>query len=121
VALELFSIESLAEFKGGLVARMLRAQTNRVALDLETAPDIGDWRKVVMTLRFKPVMEDGELADVITEVEVAGKMPARVTSARMRVRKDRTGAKQLFFEMDAPDNPDQISLFDAAESVVKEV
>lgn len=107
-----FDLGSLLEFKGGLVDRMLRAQTNRVAIDLETAPDIPDWRKVVVTMRFKPVIEEGELADVITEIEVSGRVPARVTSARMVVRRGKSGAKQMWFELDAPDNPDQMSIFD---------
>jgi hypothetical protein len=112
VALTILDLGTLAEFKGGLINRMVAAQLNRVALDLETAPDIPEWRKVSVTMRAKPVIEDGELADVVWECEVSGKLPARVTSARMRVKKAGTGAKQLAFEMDAPDNPDQVSLFD---------
>lgn len=108
-----FDLAALLEFKGGLVDRMVKAQTNRVAIDLETAPDIAEWRKVVVTLRFKPVIEEGDLADVITEIEVSGKIPARTTSARMVVKKNRQGAKQLYFELDAPDNPDQLSLLDS--------
>jgi hypothetical protein len=107
-----FDLSALLDFKGGLVDRMVRAQTNRVAIDLETAPDIPDWRKVVITMRFKPVIEEGELSDVTTEIEVSGKIPARMTSARMIVRKNKQGAKQLYFELDAPDNPDQLSLLD---------
>ena len=115
-----FDLAALLDFKGGLVDRMVKAQTNRVSIDLETAPDIPDWRKVVVTMRFKPVIEEGELADVITEIEVSGKIPARVTSARMVVRRGKSGAKQLFFELDAPDNPDQLSIFDNSPQRIEE-
>jgi len=120
MALMEFDLAALLDFKGGLVDRMVKAQTNRVAVDLETAPDIPDARKVVITMRFKPVIEEGELSDVTTEIEVSGRMPARVTSARMIVRKNRVGAKQMFFELDAPDNPDQLSVFDQGPQRVEE-
>jgi hypothetical protein len=113
------SLETLAELKGGLVDRMFRQAMNRLAMDLRAAPDIPDWRKVTIVFRAKPTIEDGELADVITEVEVNGKCPPRVTSARMEVKSTSNGAKQLFFNMDAPDNPEQHTLLPSEETEVR--
>lgn len=112
-------LQSLAQLKGGLVDRMFRQAMNRLAMDLRAAPDIAEWRKVVVTFRAKPTIEDGELSDVITEIEVSGRVPARITSARMEVKSSPNGAKQLFFNMDAPENPEQHTLLPAYESEVQ--
>ena len=104
------SLENLAELKGGMIERMLAAALNRVAMDLKAAPEIIEWRKVVLEIRAKPTIEDGELGDVIVEFAVSPKVPARITSARMAVQATTNGAKQLFFSVDAPDNPAQKTL-----------
>jgi hypothetical protein len=101
----------MAELKGGLVDRMVKQALNRMAMDLRAAPDIPDWRKTTLTIRAKPTIEDGELGDVVVEFEVTGKVPARVTSARMDVRSTTNGSKQLFFNIDEPDSPAQHTLF----------
>lgn len=121
MAIELreLSLETLAEMKGGLIDRMLCQALNRMAMDLRAAPDIPDWRKVTLTIRAKPTMEDGELSDVITEFEVGGKVPPRITSARMEVKSSMNGAKQLFFNVDAPDNPQQHTLLPKDETEVR--
>lgn len=106
------SLKTMAEIKGGIVERMMLAALNRVALDLRAAADIAEWRKVTLEIRAKPIMEDGELADVIVEFAVGQKIPSRVTSSRMVVRSTTNGSKQLFFQQDAPDNPAQGSLFE---------
>ena len=113
------TLESLADLKGGLVDRMFRQAMNRLAMDLRAAPDIQDWRKVTIVVRAKPTIEDGELGDVVTEFEVSGKVPARITSATMQVRTSTNGAKQLFFALDAPDNPDQHTLLPTEEREVQ--
>ena len=105
------TLETLGEIKGGIVARMFAQAMNRLAADLRAAPELPDWRKVVITIRAKPTLEDGNLGDVITEFEVSGKVPARVTSARMEVKGATNGAKQLFFNMDSPDVPEQHTMF----------
>ena len=106
------TLENLAELKGGLIERMLSSALNRVAQDLRTAPEIADWRKVVLEIRARPTIEDGELGDVIVEFAVSPKVPARVTSSRMQVKSATNGAKQLFFSVDAPDNPAQKTITD---------
>lgn len=106
------SLANLAELKGGLVERMLQSALNRMAIDLRSAPDIAEWRKVILEIRAKPTIEDGELGDVIVEFGVAPKVPTRVTSARMAVKSATNGAKQLFFSVDAPDNPKQTTITD---------
>jgi len=118
IELRELTLDSLAELKGGLVDRMFRQAMNRLAMDLRAAPDIPDWRKVTITVRAKPTIEDGELGDVITEFEVNGKVPPRVTSARMEVKSSPTGAKQLFFNVDAPDEPAQHTLLPREEREV---
>jgi hypothetical protein len=106
------TLENLAELKGGIVERMLANALNRIAMDLRSAPDIPDWRRVTLEIRAKPTIEDGELSDVIVEFSVYPKCPARVTSARMEVASATNGAKQLFFAIDAPDNPAQKTISD---------
>lgn len=113
------SLESLAQVKGGLVDRMFRQAQNRIAIDLRSAPDISDKRKLVITLLYRPVIEDGELADVITEIDVGHRVPHRVTSLRCVVRSTTNGAKQLFLTMDAPDNPQQHTLLPSQETEVQ--
>lgn len=106
------SLSNLAELKGGLVERMLKSALNRIALDLRAAPDIAEWRRVTLEIRAKPTIEDGDLGDVIVEFAVAPKVPTRVTSSRMQVRSATNGGKQLFFSVDAPDNPAQKTITD---------
>jgi hypothetical protein len=119
--LKQLGLVSLASLKGGLIDRMLQQALNRMAMDLRAAPDIAEWRKVTLTIRAKPTIEDGELGDVITEFEVNGKVPPRITSARMEVKSAANGAKQLFFNLDAPDQPDQQTLFTSEEREVRNV
>lgn len=106
------SLSNLAELKGGLVERMLQSALNRIAMDLRSAPDIQEWRKVTLEIRAKPTVEDGELGDVIVEFAVAPKVPVRITSSRMQVKSSTNGAKQLFFSIDSPDNPTQKTITD---------
>lgn len=113
------TLASLGEAKGGLIDRMFRQAQNRIAMDLRAAPDIPDKRKLVITLFYKPTIEDGELGDVVTEIDVGHKVPHRVTSLRCVVRSATNGAKQLFFNMDAPDNPHQHTLLPSKETEVK--
>ena len=113
------TLASLGEAKGGLIDRMFRQAQSRIAMDLRAAPDIPDKRKLVITLLYKPTIEDGELGDVVTEIDVGHKVPHRVTSLRCIVRSAENGAKHLFFTMDAPDNPHQHTLLPNGESEVK--
>lgn len=121
MAIELreLTLEGLADLKGGLVNRMFAQAINRIAIDCESAPDIADWRKATITVRAKPVIEDGELGEVILEFDVGHKTPSRVTSCRVEVKKNNRGAKTLFFNVDAPDNPQQHTLLPTKESEVK--
>jgi hypothetical protein len=109
------SFESLRDFKGGLVERMLAKSLNRVAQDLRTAADVPDRRTVTITFGFRPTHDDGELSDVLMEVSIGDKCPTRVTSGRLRVKTNGKGQKALYFNEDAPDSPDQHSLFEDGE------
>ena len=113
------TLASLGEAKGGLIDRMFRQAQNRIAMDLRAAPEIPDKRKLVITLLYRPTVEDNELGDVVTEIDVGHKVPHRVTSLRCVVRSTSNGAKQLFFNTDAPDNPHQHTLLPSTESEVK--
>jgi hypothetical protein len=110
MALVQLSLENLKQLKGGLAERMLNAALNRISLDLLNAPDIAEARKVTLEILAKPIIEDGELGDVIVEFAIGQKVPKRVTSARMVVRSATNGAKQLYFAVDSPDNPHQMTL-----------
>jgi hypothetical protein len=113
------SLASLGEAKGGLIDRMFRQAQNRIAMDLRAAPDIPDKRKLVITILYKPTIEDGELGDVVAEIDVGHRVPHRVTSLRCIVRSTEQGAKQLFFSIDAPDNPQQHTLLPSIEREVQ--
>lgn len=106
------SFSGLAEAKGGIIERMLAAALTRACDDLVSAPDLPTARKVALVIHAKPVLLEGELDDVILEFEVGGTVPKRVTSMRVRVERDRGGHGQrhFFFNVDAPDSPDQMSL-----------
>ena len=109
-AMVVLSLETLADVKGGLVAIMLEKALARMAQDIEVASDIKDWRTVTLEIRAKPVCEQHELSHVVTEFVVKGKVPSRVTSTSMFVRSNTNGARQLMFNIDAPDNPHQKTL-----------
>lgn len=106
------NIETLKEVRGGLVAVMLEKALQRMAMDIDAAPDIAEFRNVTLIIRAKPVMEHMELSHVVTEFEVKGKVPARVTSAISCVRSNTNGVKQLMFNLDAQQNPAQQTFFD---------
>lgn len=63
-------------------------------------------------LLFCVTEEDGELGEVETEFLVGHKLPTRVTSSRMFVKSNEKGVRQLFFNVDSPDNPSQAGLFE---------
>lgn len=113
------TLASLGQAKGGLIDRMFRQAQNRIAMDLRAAPDIPDKRKLVITLLYKPTVEDGDLGDVVLEIDVGHKVPHRVTSLRCIVRSTENGSKQLFFTMDAPNDPHQHTLLPSTEKEVK--
>ena len=114
--LEQLSLESLHELKGGLVAAMLNKALSRIAADIETAPDIKDWRKVELVIKAQPVLDQGYLDGVNVEFIVKGTNPARVTSSQMHVKADEVGQRGLYFNVDSPDSPDQMTLYPKDES-----
>lgn len=67
------TLASLGKAKGGLIDRMFRQAQNRIAMDLRAAPDIPDKRKLVISLLYKPTVDDGELGDVVIEIDVGHK------------------------------------------------
>lgn len=104
------NLESLKDVKGGLVCVMIEKALSRMAQDIEAASDIPEWRTVTLEIRAKPICEAHELDRVVTEFVVKGKVPSRVTSTSMYVRSATNGARQLMFNIDAPDNPGQRTL-----------
>lgn len=119
--LKKLDLSTLHLVKDGRVARMVAKQLNRMVADLETAPDIPDWRTATLEIRAKPITEvvNGrhELIDVEVEFKVPGvKVPHRATSLRMRPGSDTNGARQLMFNCDA-DHPDQRTLLPPAEEI----
>jgi len=104
------NLETLVDVKGGMVNAMLAKALQRMADDIVSAPDINEWREVSLCIRAKPKCEQMELSHVETEFVVKGKVPSRVTSATMVVRSTQNGARQLMFNIDAQDNPSQMSL-----------
>lgn len=115
MALIALNLESLREVKGGLVELMLEKALTKMAIDIEAAPDIPEWRTVVLEIRAKPICEQMELAAVATEFVVKGKVPARVTSASMLIRSDPNGLRQLVFNLDAQDNVRQHTLLEGSD------
>lgn len=113
--LVVLSMDSLKDVKGGLVAVMLEKALTKMAMDIEAAPDIAEWRTVQLEIRAKPICEQMELAAVATEFVVKGKVPARVTSASMLVRAAPSGIRQLVFNLDAQDNVRQQTLLETEE------
>jgi len=114
---EKLTLGNLAAVKDGLVALMVQKALDRIAADIEQAPDIPDWRKCTLVVRAKPQLDMGHLDDVVVEFEVGAAVPKRVTSARMDVRSDSKGHRSLHYQRDALDNPRQGSLLDGQDSL----
>lgn len=116
----ILNLENMHHVRGGVVALMFEKALQRAIVDLESAPDIGEGRKVSLTVEMKPVTEiigqAVKLIDVDFAFTVSGKVPNRVAVARMNVRKDHKGQGQFVFESDAPDNPHQSSLLDEIDA-----
>lgn len=104
------SLENLKEVRGGLVEAMFNKAMQRMAQDIEAAPELSEFRKVVIEVRAKPVCELGELIRVDTEFAVLGKVPTRVATAVTVLRSNTNGASQLMFNLDAQDEPNQHTL-----------
>lgn len=104
------TFDGLKDFKGGLVQRMLGKALDRVAADMRNAADVSDWRKVQIEFRFRPTHDEGELSGVVMEIAVGDKVPHRITSGQLEVRRNGKGQLGLFFAIDSPDNPDQRTL-----------
>ena len=109
MSLTQLTLENLSQLKGGMIERMLAHALNRISMDLQAAPELRETRRVVLEIMATPICEEGELSDVVVDFAVGSKMPKRITSARMVVRSSTNGSKQLFFALDAPDNPAQMS------------
>lgn len=107
------TLDSVRHIKAGVVELMLAKALQRMAEDIAAAPDIGEWREVSLVIRAKPVCENLELDHVNTEFVVKGKVPSRSTSTTMLVRKSTAGLRQLVFNVDAQDNPNQMTLLEA--------
>lgn len=108
--MEQLTLGNLQHVRGGLVAVMLEKALQRMAQDLEAAPDIQEWRTVSLKIRAKPVMENRELARADVEFDVAGKVPSRSTVAQMHVRRDAKGQHRFLFNPESLENPDQLTL-----------
>lgn len=107
VQMEVLTLESIAEVRGGLVNVMVAKALQRMAQDLEAAPDIPEWRSVVLEIRAKPHLENMELDHVSVEFVVKGKVPSRACTSVMLVRSQTNGSRQLMFNVDSADNPHQ--------------
>lgn len=105
-------LRNIPEVRGGLIEAMANKALARMTQDIETAPDIAEWREVGLFVRAKPRCENGELVDVDVEFVVKGKVPARVASSRMVVRDGQRGDRQLMFALDSDENPLQTTIHD---------
>lgn len=114
------SLENLAKVRGGLVAIMVEKALLRMAEDLERAPDIAEWRTVTLEIAAKPLMENRELSDVDVEFRVKGKVPTRVASSRMAVRRGPNAGdgRTLMFAEDSDDDPNQLTFSDLPSQAV---
>lgn len=112
MAMRALVMRNIPDVRGGLIEAMLNKALLRMTQDIETAPDIAEWREVALQIRGKPRTENGELVDVDVEFVVKGKVPARVASSRMTVRDGARGERQLAFALDSDDNPLQSTIHD---------
>jgi hypothetical protein len=108
------NLENLHLIKGGLVAAMLQKALDRMAVDITAAPDLAEFRQVILKIRAKPVLENMELDHVQVEFDVAGKTPSRSTSANCEIRRDATDPRQLHlcFALDSEEDPRQTTIHD---------
>ena len=105
------SLEALKELKGGLVHKMFDSALQRIADDVARAPDIKEGRTVTLTVKAVPVVDsEDNLERVKIEFIVGQGVPKRITSSSMDVRMNAMRQREFCFNVDAPDNPDQIPL-----------
>lgn len=105
--LQEFSITKIGEQEGGVVALMIDKALGRAIEDIFRAPDIKDARKVNVEIALVPRIENEQVKDVICEYRVKGKVPDRIASSRMMMRRNDSGQLALFYSVEAPDNPAQ--------------
>lgn len=109
--LKSLSFDTLAQLRGGLIEKALVNQIDRQVQDLYSAPDIATARKVTLEIDLIPHCESGELVDVAVQFKIKGRSPAREMVAHGIVRAHgRLGRQTLLFNVDDPDNPDQLPL-----------
>ena len=106
------SLETLHLLRGGRLDFHFRKALQRAVDDINSSPDISDARKVIIELKLEPVLDQGELDYIDYDARVKGTCPPRSCNGRGLSRRGPNAGdgNQLFFEVDAQDNPDQRSL-----------
>lgn len=115
--LDWLNFPGLAEVRGGMLQRMLRAAVFTVAADLDAAPDIKTARVITITIKCKPMGLDdrGELAGVAAGVSIKTTTPPREAAMALEVReyrddKGRLRGRGLAYNPESPNNPAQQGL-----------
>jgi hypothetical protein len=101
------SLETLPEFDGGSLARLVDMEIRRALLDLQDRPTLAKTRSVSITLEFKPEESEGDLDGITTSAKVKCSIPDKETRTNVL----QPTAEGMGFEKDtrrakfAPDQP----------------
>lgn len=109
--LEAFTFEKIAEMDDGRITMLLNKLMREAAMDCNDRPGEPKPRSVTLKINYKPILNPttGGCDEVMVDMEVAPKAPARITKAfSMRPRQNGT----LLFNHDSPDAYDQRTIQD---------
>lgn len=112
MSLQTLSLDTLKNFDFGYAHVAVQEALRKVVMDILDRPGDATARKVVLAASIKPVlMQDGDVVQAQISFEIDAKVPKWSTHpAPANVTRNGT----LLFQELAPDNPDQMTIDDAA-------
>ena len=94
----------------GSVAVAMDKALKSAFCDCQDRPYVKNKRTVTMTIAVLPAVTDGKFVYATVNIDVATATPAKGVSIPMKVTEDGLG-----FQPDAPDNPDQRTLYEGRD------
>ncbi len=106
MALEKFSLQTLAEMDGGRIRLAFEAALKRLEADCKDRPGVKTARKLALLVSMEPVADDGELDSVNVTFRITDTIPKRQSKAYNM----QAVPGGLLFNDASPDDVHQMSL-----------
>lgn len=107
---QLFTLKTLHQLGDGNLEADFEATLQGLVKDCLARPSLDKTRQVKIVIDIQPKLkQDGTCDDVIVDVQVASKAPARIIPPYVMRATVNGGLK---YQPDSPDNPDQSSLYE---------